>query len=163
MFYRVLRHTQPITNFLFAYSLRIELYYLPYFTHTDWFISHDFLYLQYRLYDKEFKKSEYEDLFFLLSTNGDAIIGLNTQLTMSNLIRKLHDLDRPMKSCEINGEKVTFDVFSVGLSGSIKLMTSVITWQNLMPYMSVKTRYGTYLIETTEITEQDLLTLKIKK
>lgn len=113
--------------------------------------------------NEEFNKSEYEDLFFLLSTNGSAVIGLNTQLSMENLIRKLHDLDRPMKSCEINGEKVTFDVFSVGLSGSIKLMTSVITWQNLMPYMSVKTKYGTYLIETTEITEQDLLTLKIKK
>lgn len=113
--------------------------------------------------NEDYNKREYEDYFFLLSTDGTSVIGLNSMLSMSNLVKELHDLDRPLKSAILNGTKVFFQNYSVGLGGEIKLKSSPLMWDRLQPYMSVVTKYGTYIIEETEINESDVLTLKIKK
>jgi len=42
-------------------------------------------------------------------------------------------------------------------------MSSVITWDNIYPFYSVKTNYGTFKINSIEANEKGLITLKAVK
>jgi uncharacterized protein (UPF0297 family) len=114
------------------------------------------------LNNKKFEGSEYEYLFYLLSTDGTSIIGLNNQFSMNNIFRNLHDLNRPYKTGQIGDTYTDFAGFSIGLETTIKFFSSVLTWDTLFPYMSIKTDIGTFKVETSEVNEKGLITLKCK-
>jgi len=115
------------------------------------------------LNNAKFEGSEYEYLFYLLSTDGENIISLNNQFSINNIFRNLHDLNRPYKSGQIGDTYIDFAWFSIGLETTIKFMSSVITWDNIYPFYSVKTNYGTFKINSIEANEKGLITLKAVK
>jgi len=115
------------------------------------------------LNNAKFEGSEYEYLFYLLSTDGENIISLNNQFSINNIFRNLHDLNRPYKSGQIGDTYIDFAGFSIGLETTIKFMSSVITWDNIYPFYSVKTNYGTFKINSIEANEKGLITLKAVK
>jgi hypothetical protein len=115
------------------------------------------------LNNKDYEGDEYKKLFYLLSTDGTSIIGLNSSFSIKNLVLNLHDLNRPMKSALIKGVKQTFGGYSIGLEGEIKFVSNPFQWDVLWPLMSVKTVYGTYLIDEIEFNQDGEMTLKIKK
>ena len=45
----------------------------------------------------------------------------------------------------------------------IKFLSSVLTWDNIYPLMSVKTKFGTFIVDSVEANEKGLITLKVKK
>lgn len=112
---------------------------------------------------EEYNKDEYKKLFYLLLTNGTNILSLNDQLTFSNVVKKLHDLDRPLKKAKINNIDHEFLKYSIGFGGEIKIKSSLQMFDLLEPFTSVQTDFGTFVIEEIEIDETDLMTLKIKK
>ena len=115
------------------------------------------------LNNKKFEGSEYEYLFYLLSTDGTNIIGLNNQFSINNIFRNLHDINRPYKTGQIGDTYTDFAGFSVGLETTIKFFSSVLTWDTLFPFMSIKTNIGTFKVDTSEVNEKGLITLKCKK
>jgi hypothetical protein len=112
---------------------------------------------------EEFNKSDYYKLFFLLATNGDAIISLNDGLAMPQVVKSLHDLDRPLKKVKINDDDYEFLKYSIGLGGEIKIKGSLKMYDAIDPYMSLITDFGTFVIEEFTIDQNDLMTFKIKK
>jgi uncharacterized protein (UPF0297 family) len=115
------------------------------------------------LNNKKFEGSEYEYLFYLLSTDGTNIIGLNNQFSINSIFRNLHDLNRPYKTGQIGDTYKDFAGFSIGLETTIKFFSSVLTWDTLFPFMSIKTNIGTFKVDTSEVNEKGLITLKCKK
>ena len=115
------------------------------------------------LNNKKFEGSEYEYLFYLLSTDGTSIISLNNQFSMNSIFRNLHDLNRPYKTGQIGDTYTDFAGFSIGLETTIKFFSSVLTWDTLFPFMSIKTDIGTFKVDTSEVNEKGLITLKCKK
>ena len=115
------------------------------------------------LNNKDYETDAYKKLFYLLSTDGENIVGLNNALSIKNLVLSLHDIQRPMKTGKIDNEVITFEGFSIGLSGEIKLESNLLSWDLIKPLMSVLTQYGAYLIEEVSIDDSDEMTLKIKK
>ena len=113
--------------------------------------------------NKKFEASEYESLFYLLSTDGDSIISLNNQFSINSIVRNLHDVNRPYKSGQIGDTQITFSGFSIGLECEIKFLSGLITWDQIYPLMSAKTKFGTFKIESVEANEKGLITLKCKK
>jgi len=115
------------------------------------------------LNNQKYEGSEFENLFYLLSTDGQNIIALNNQFSINQIFRNLHDLNRPYKSGQIGDNYTDFAGFSIGLETTIKFFSSVLTWDNLFPLMSVKTNLGTFKVETVEANEKGLITLKAVK
>ncbi|MFZ1786701.1 MAG: hypothetical protein WAT92_00255 [Saprospiraceae bacterium] len=115
------------------------------------------------LNNSKYEGSEYESLFYLLSTDGDNIISLNNQFSINSIFRNLHDINRPYKDGQVADNYINFSGFSIGLETTIKFLSSVITWDNLFPLMSVKTNLGTFKVESVETNEKGLITLKVKK
>ena len=115
------------------------------------------------LNNKNYEGSEYEKLFFLLSTDGENIIGLNNQFSINSVFRSLHDLNRPYKTGQIGDVYVDFTGFSIGLESTIKFYSSVFTWDSLYPFMSIKTDIGTFKVNESSINEKGLVTLKCIK
>jgi len=115
------------------------------------------------LNNKNYEGSEYEKLFFLLSTDGENIIGLNNQFSINSVFRSLHDLNRPYKTGQIGDVYVDFTGFSIGLESTIKFFSSVFTWDSLYPFMSIKTDIGTFKVNESSINEKGLVTLKCIK
>ena len=115
------------------------------------------------LNNTKFQASEYEPLFFLLSTDGESIVSLNNQFSINSIFRNLHDLNRPYKTGQIGINFTEFSGFSIGLEATIKFFSSVLTWDALFPFMSVKTKLGTFKVDSVEINEKGLITLKVKK
>jgi len=111
----------------------------------------------------KFEGGSFEKLFFLLSTDGTDIIGLNKPFSMEEIVKNLHTLQRPMKVGYINGDRFDFFSYSVGFTGELKFMSNLINWDNLRPLMNVKIGEGTFLIESLEINQNEEMTLKIKK
>ena len=112
---------------------------------------------------EEYNKDEYKKLFFLLLTNGSSILSLNDELTFANVVKRLHDLDRPLKKAIINDVDYEFLKYSIGFNGEIKIKSSLQMFDLLEPFTSVQTDFGTFVIEEIEIDQTDLMTLKIKK
>lgn len=115
--------------------------------------------------NERFNESEYQDLFYLLLTDGTSIIGLNSPLAMPDLIQALHDIERPLKVAELEGKdgNIYFNSYSIGFSTTIKINSNVIMWQRLEPWMSVVTNEGTFLISELSIDQTDILEFKVKK
>jgi hypothetical protein len=112
--------------------------------------------------NEDYNKPEYRSLFFLLSTDGANIIGLNNALTWRNLIN-LHDMQRPLKTGRLNGNLITFNEMSIGMDLEIKLYGSIKMWNKIWPYNSVKIKQGTFMIIETSYNEEGVLTLKTIK
>lgn len=115
------------------------------------------------LNQEKYNENDYEKLFFLLSTNGDSIVSLNDALTMSQVVKSLHDLDRPLKRVKFNGDDYEFLKYSIGLGGDIKIKGSLKMYDAIDPFMSLITDFGTFVIEEFSIDQNDLMTFKIKK
>jgi len=115
------------------------------------------------LNNEKYEDDNYKKLFYLLATDGSSIVELNNSLSIKSLFENLHDLNRPLKSGFIDGLPVEFGGYSIGLSSDIKIKSSVLMWNNLIPMYSVITKFGTFLIEEITIDKNDLLTIKIKK
>ncbi len=113
--------------------------------------------------NKDYEKDEYKPLFYLLSTDGSNVIGLNTPFSMKNLFSTLHQSGRSMKNGLVNGVQTTFDSFSIGMKTSIKFNSSVKSWELIDPYMSILTEYGTFRIEDVEIDDKNIITLNVSK
>ena len=107
----------------------------------------------------------FEDFFFLLCTDGSSIIELNDPFSMENLVKELHDTNRPQKVGKINGEQIVFGANSMGLSGDIIMRSNAnaMQWDLLKPLMSIETNEGFYIIDTVTLTNEGLLTIKIRK
>jgi hypothetical protein len=112
--------------------------------------------------NNDYNKPEYRPLFYLLSTDGDNIIGLNNAMSWRNLIT-LHDMHRPLKSGRLNGNLITFNEMSIGMDLEIKLYGSVRMWNKIWPYNSVKIKQGTFMIVESSYNEEGVLTLKTIK
>jgi hypothetical protein len=110
-----------------------------------------------------FEKDEFKPLFYLLSTESGDVLGLNTPFSMSNLFNVLHQNNRPLKVGYVDGQLTNFGSFSIGMKGQISFLSGVLSWQKLQPYMSVVTRYGTFMIEAIEIDEKNTITLNVIK
>jgi hypothetical protein len=115
------------------------------------------------LNNAKFEGSEYESLFYLLSTDGNNIISLNNQFSINSIFRNLHDINRPYKAGQVADNYISFSGFSIGLECEIKFLSGLITWDQLYPLMSAKTKFGTFKIESVEANEKGLITLKCKK
>ena len=115
------------------------------------------------LNNEDYNKPEYEKLFYLLSTDGDNIIGLNNQFSMNTIFRELHDVNRPYKRGTSGEETFEFTGFSIGFETEIKTKTGVKNFDTLWPTMAIKTKYGSFLINEIEYNEKQILTLKVRK
>jgi len=115
------------------------------------------------LNEETFIQSQFEKLFFLLSTDGSNVIGLNRALSMSEIVQNLHTVQRPMKRGLINDVIFDFQSYSIGFTGSIKLDSTLLSYDIIKPLMSAKTDQGTFLIEEIEMNENNEMVLKIKK
>lgn len=115
------------------------------------------------LNNEDYNKPEYEKLFYLLSTDGDNIIGLNNQFSMNTIFKELHDVNRPYKRGTSGDETFEFTGFSIGFETEIKTKTGVKNFDNLWPTMAIKTKYGSFLINEIEYNEKQILTLKVRK
>jgi hypothetical protein len=115
------------------------------------------------LNNAKYEGSEYESLFYLLSTDGNNIISLNNQFSINSIFRNLHDINRPYKAGQVADNYISFSGFSIGLECEIKFLSGLITWDQLYPLMSAKTKFGTFKIESVEANEKGLITLKCKK
>ncbi len=113
--------------------------------------------------NREYEKDEYKSLFYLLSTDGNSVISLNTAFSMYSLFTNLHQNNRPQKNGYVNGVLSNFGSYSIGVKGEIKFNSTILSWDKLSPLMSVKTDYGVFLINSVSIDDKGLITLNISK
>jgi hypothetical protein len=107
----------------------------------------------------------YKKLFFLLSTDGENVIGLNRSMSMRSLVENLHYRNRPLKTGKHDGKSVVFSGYSIGLEAEISFFGSFKVFNKINPTNTVKLNVngnGTWLIDEIEI-EDKKITLKIKK
>ena len=109
------------------------------------------------------ESGDFKKFYFLLSTDGANVIGLNNAFSMLNLVTNLHDTNRPLKTGSINSNQITFGANSLGATGELIIRGNSLQWDLLNPLMSIKTNEGYFIIESIEINEKDILTIEIKK
>lgn len=114
------------------------------------------------LNNEDYSGDNYKKLFFLLSTDGTAIKQLNRPFAIRDIIKNLHNNNRPLSSGVHDGITTQFGGFSMGLSGEIKWFMNLPMFLKLNPGNTVKINYGTFVIEEIEF-ENETLTFKIKK
>jgi hypothetical protein len=114
------------------------------------------------LNNEDYTGDNYKKLFFLLSTDGTAIKQLNRPFAMRDIIKNLHNNNRPLSSGVHDGITTQFGGFSMGLSGEVKWFMNLPMFLKLNPGNTVKINYGTFVIEEIEF-ENETLTFKIKK
>lgn len=115
------------------------------------------------LNNPEFIQSQFETLFFLLSTNGTEVIALNSALSMSEIVKNLHTVQRPMKTGLIDGEIFDFQSYSVGLEGTIKIDSNISVYDLISPLMSIQIKEGTFLIKDIEFGNDGIIEINVKK
>lgn len=113
--------------------------------------------------NKLYEQDEYKKLYYLISTSNGALNDLNTPFSLRNIFNRLHQIGRPAKTGTIDGQQVNFGSFSIGMKTSIKINSNVGSWELINPYMSLKTEYGTFLIQGVELDEKNVLTLNCAK
>lgn len=113
--------------------------------------------------DENFNKSEFEDLFFLLSTYNDEIIGLNSQFGMVNLVNELHLILRPSKNGTVNGVSTVFNTYSIGLENTVKIKGTIKRFNKINPYTVLKLKEGTFMISEMTFSDKKDLTMKVIK
>ena len=113
--------------------------------------------------NEDYNKPEYEKLFYLISTSGGKIIGLNNQFSMNRIFRELHDINRPYKRGNLGTEVFEFSGFSIGFETEIKTQTGITNFDTLFPTMAIKTKFGSFLITEVNYDENNILTLKVRK
>lgn len=118
-----------------------------------------------------YETNEYENLFYILSTDGDNVINLNRPFSMLDLVLNLHNVLRPNKNGLIKtnlntkGTPVTFENFSLGLSGELSLTEkgNIMIWNKVQPYHSVVLNEGTFLISEISLNSKREIKLKLMK
>jgi len=110
-----------------------------------------------------FNTDEFKPLFFLLSTQDDEVIGLNTQFSMLEIVNNLHQINRPTKRGSINGAITMFETFSVGMETDVKISGSIKMYNALFPYNSILLKEGTFMIKELSLNDKDELIFKVVK
>lgn len=100
--------------------------------------------------NKDYEKDEYKKLFFLLSTDGANVIGLNSGLLIDAVVRKYHYMNRPLPKGKHDGNDVSFYGFSIGLTTEVNYEGSIKDFAKFNPGNSIKVDNGTWLIQKME-------------
>jgi len=128
---------------------------------SELFLTDVFGALNNDLYDND----NYKKLFFILSTDGTSIIGLNNGLSIKNIVTNCHFKNRPLKQGLHDGNATTFLGYSVGLSADVKIFGKVKLFNKINPGNSIKldkTGKGTWIIDEIEL-EGETINFKVKK
>lgn len=115
------------------------------------------------LNNKDFEKEEYYKKFFIVSTIENKIINFNAALDLKTVITKLHYQDRPSIIGVHDGESITLNGYSLGITANCEIDSSMVTFQKINPYNSLVTDQGTFLIESLSITNTGKITFKLRK
>lgn len=128
---------------------------------SNLFITDVFGMLNNKVYEED---EAYKKIFFLMATDGENIIGLNTSFQMLTLVKELHNVLRPLREGKIKEEQTTFSGYSIGFSTEIKLLNaSYLLWQKLLPFYSIILNEGTFIIDEINYNEKNEMNIKIKK
>ena len=111
----------------------------------------------------DFEQREFQNLFYLLCTDGSSIIDLNVPFSMNNIVKNCHFINRPLLRGKHDGNDEVFVGYSIGFQGSLVMELSLLTFDKLQPGMSVVTKHGTFMIETIEIDQDKICTFELKK
>lgn len=118
----------------------------------------------YFLNNEEEEQSSNEDKFFLLCTDGsDNLVALNTLISIKNLVRVFHDINRPSRLGVQDKENVNFISTSIGITSEISTIESLSSFLAINPEMAIKLNEGTFYVDELSINESNELTIKIKK
>lgn len=104
----------------------------------------------------EFEQSEYQKLFYVVQTDGDNLIGFNTQLNINEVVKRLHYTNRVLPKGIHDGMNVEFSGYSLGLSGKLEYNGSLKDFRKLNPANSLVTRSGTFMIKKMEFSDSKI-------
>lgn len=113
--------------------------------------------------EEKYATSTYENLFYLLHTDGASIVNLNKELHIFNIVEKLHYYKRPTSTGTHDGEPVTFKTFSIGITGDVSFQNGIKTFKKLNPFNVIKTDQGTFLINKISYTQDGNFVIDISK
>lgn len=111
-----------------------------------------------------YNQDSYKKLFYLLSTESGKVIGLNSAMSIRNLVENLHYKNRPLKSGLHDNRAVTFTGFSIGLEVKVSFFNTFKLFNKLNPGNTIKLNRagkGTWLISEMSISDKKIeLTVK---
>lgn len=110
----------------------------------------------------EYEKDEYKKLFYLVQTDGDNIIGLNTGMYIDNVVKRFHYINRVLPKGIHDGNPVSFSGYSLGITTDLEYQGSIKDFVKLNPCNSVKTRNGVFMITKMEFSK-DIIKMEIRK
>jgi len=128
---------------------------------SDIFMTDLFGTLNNELYNQD----SYKKLFFILSTDGTNVIGLNSSLSIRSLVENLHYKNRPMKAGLHDNRAVTFTGYSIGFETKVSIFGNFKLFNKINPGNTIKLNKkgkGTWLIDEVEI-ENEKITFTVKK
>jgi hypothetical protein len=112
--------------------------------------------------NEDYEKDEYKKLFYLLSTDGQNVIALNSGFLIDAVVRKYHYMNRVLPRGLHDGKSVSFSGYSLGLTTKLAYEGSLKDFVKLNPGNSVKTSIGTFMIESMEYSK-GVIKMGIKK
>ena len=116
------------------------------------------------LNNETYNQDSYKKLFYLLSTESGKVIGLNSAMSIRNLVENLHYKNRPLKSGLHDNRAVTFTGFSIGLEVKVSFFNTFKLFNKLNPGNTIKLNRagkGTWLISEMSISDKKIeLTVK---
>lgn len=116
------------------------------------------------LNNEKYNTDAYKKLFFLLSTDGTSVIGLNNIMSIRSLVENLHYKNRVLPSGLHDDRVVTFTGYSVGLETKVSFFNNFKLFNKLNPGNTVylnRAGTGTWLISEMSISDQKIeLTVK---
>jgi hypothetical protein len=116
------------------------------------------------LNNETYNQDSYKKLFYLLSTESGKVIGLNSAMSIRNLVENLHYKNRPLKSGLHDNRAVTFTGFSIGIEVNVSFFSTFKLFNKLNPGNTIKLNRagkGTWLISEMSISDKKIeLTVK---
>ena len=116
------------------------------------------------LNNETYNQDSYKKLFYLLSTESGKVIGLNSAMSIRNLVENLHYKNRPLKSGLHDNRAVTFTGFSIGIEVKVSFFNTFKLFNKLNPGNTIKLNRagkGTWLISEMSISDKKIeLTVK---
>lgn len=115
--------------------------------------------------NKNYEADSYKKLFYLLSTDGTNVIGLNSSMSIRSLVENLHYKNRPLKAGLHDNRAVNFTGYSIGLETKVSIFGNFKMFNKINPGNTIKLNKkgkGTWLISEIEI-EDKKITFTIKK
>lgn len=116
------------------------------------------------LNNEKYNTDAYKKLFFLLSTDGTSVNGLNSIMSIRSLVENLHYKNRVLPNGLHDDRVVTFTGYSVGLETKVSFFNNFKLFNKLNPGNTVylnRAGTGTWLISEMSISDQKIeLTVK---